>query len=366
MLDVTLRDKTYVIVNMDETSVNELVQKGHGYVGQGFRRVLRRHQHHPVFRDRTNVKTTLMGVVCDQPHLQPHLPQVFLPKYTQNAEPPAHVRAMYASQGYPFQFWHRSGGSTTPAIFRMWATTLRAAVHSFNSDAWIVLVVDCHSSHLDLEAVQHLKRLGVVTVVIPAKLTWLLQPLDVYVYSDLKRTLRGLLHHDTLDRPENAGHTGSWISPTASAAKRVLARTDWSEEFEKLGLGMRYGGVRSELEGYVGAEPVYPALPTLAEFATLTSRIHTTLNTRLLYRELMLPAIRVRDLPGDTQPPRGAAHDIPEMPPAMKRRREAVPPAGGPTVALRDYLRRQEHGPALGGIVGDPALQVSVRPARTG
>ena len=95
VIDVTLRDKTYVIVNVDETSVNAIDQKKNGYVGQGVRRHVANHQHQPVRRDRSDIKTTLMAVICDQPELQPYLPQVFMPKYTQNASPPACARAIY-------------------------------------------------------------------------------------------------------------------------------------------------------------------------------------------------------------------------------------------------------------------------------
>ena len=102
VVDVTLCDKTYVIINVDETSVSALLQKRHGYVGQGIRLQMRRHQRRPIQRDRSDVKTTLMGVICDQPELQPYLPQVFMPKYTQNAIPPAWMREVYGDKGFHF------------------------------------------------------------------------------------------------------------------------------------------------------------------------------------------------------------------------------------------------------------------------
>ena len=251
VIDVTLRDKTYVIINVDETSVNALVQKGHGYVGQGIRHQMRRHQYAGVRRDRSDIKTTLMGVICDQPELQPYLPQVFMPKYTQNAIPPTWARDLYGRQGFPFQYWHRTGGSSTPATFRQWANALRSAVHSFNAEIFILLIMDCHSSHLDVDTIRHLGHLGIVTVVIPAKLTWLLQPLHVYVYADLKRVLRGLLHEQTATNPAEGAAMGAWITPTASAARTVLCRTDWSDEFGKVGAGTNYGPVRPDIQRYV-------------------------------------------------------------------------------------------------------------------
>ena len=362
VIDVTLRDKTYVIINVDETSVNAMVQTKNGYVAQGVRRVVADHQHRGGRRDRSNIKTTLMGVICDQPELQPYLPQVFMPKYTQNATPPAWARAMYGRQGFPFQYLHRTGGTSSPATFRNWCNTLRSAVHSFNSDAYILLIMDCHSSHLDLQTVNHLALMGIVSVVVPAQLTWLLQPLDVYVFAVFKRILRGLLHQQEAANPDAGAAPGAWITPTASAARSVLCRTDWSDKFEKVGAGIAYGPVRAEIQKYVGAELVYPELPLLRDFASMLSRVVHTENTQELHRGLMQPAIRVRDLASNSMPRRGAIVELPNVMPATKRPAPGTRPAGNLDPVLRQYLYSQQAIEPLGGIVGPPAVQIEFRP----
>jgi hypothetical protein len=194
-------------------------------------------------------------------------------------------------------------------------------------------------------------------------LSWLLQPLDVYVYADLKRAVRVLLHQQAVDSPEQSTEPGSWIAPTARAVKAVLAHGDWSEQFGKLGAGIGYGPVRTELARYVDAEPVYPALPTLAEMATLLHRLPGTAVTRALHQELLEPALRVSALPGDAEPPRGAWQELPELRPASKRLPPRERPAGAFDPLLRDFLWRQRNAEPLGGIVGPPAVQVLCRRA---
>jgi hypothetical protein len=351
----------YVVVNVDETSVNTLLQSKHGYVLRGLRRRSVAHRHQAPHRDRTDIKTTLMGVVCDQPHLQPYLPQVFMPKYTQNRRPPVWARERFARQGFPFQYWHGTSGGSTPGTFRLWATSLRSAVHSFDPSVWILLIMDCHSSHLDLETLRHLRRLGFLTVIIPAKLTWLLQPLDVYVYSDLKRSLRVLLHQQCVDHPDLSSTAGSWISPTARAVKSVLVSGDWGEHFDKLGAGICYGPVRSELSRYVTPSLIYPALPTLIELASLLNRVPGTAVTHGIHSELMQPAMRVRNLDSSAQPPRGAVRDLHPMPPATKRPSTSERPVGAFDSVMRDFLWRQQNVDPIGGIVGPPAAQVFCR-----
>lgn len=358
LIDVTLRDKVYVVVNVDETSVSLLTETNNGYVSEVLRVAGRCQNKRPAKADRTNTKTTLMGVVADQGALQSYLPQVIMPRYTQNARPPAWLRAAYARQGFPLQFWHGTTGASTPTTFRRWINVLRGAVHSFNSDAWILLIMDCHSSHLDLNVIQHLGRLGILTVIIPAKLTWLLQPLDVYVYADLKRTLRHHLADVLLTHAEMT--PGSWIAPTAAATRSSLVRTDWSEHFDRLGAGLDLETLRDEIGAYLEGAAVVPGLPKCAELAQIMNRRHHTDGTKRLHAALMEPAIRIRDLSEDAKPPCGACVHLPVMPPAIKRRKADDEPDGGWAAQVREHLVRQSIPDPLGGIVGPEAVQVTI------
>ena len=364
VLDVSLRNKQYVIVNLDETGVSTVKQGQPGYVMTGLRRDRNRHHYKRPRKDRSNVKTTFMAAVCDQPHIQPHLPQVFLPKYTQNAAVPMALETRYGRQGYPFQFWHRTNGTCTPAVFRIWARGLRSAVQSFNADAWIVLVMDCHSSHLDLFTVQYLERMGFLTIVVPAALTWLLQPLDVYVFAEFKRIFRQNLEVATIAEVDGP-LLGSWIASATKAAKSTIVDRDWSDDFDKLGLGLRLEGLRPQLQRYLGDFPVRPRLPRSFELARLLHRVPGAENVVRLHKALMHPLIRIRDLPDDARPPAARQHDIPDLPPSRKRSAEG-PLAHRPVRArLQAFVRGQVPHDGLGGIVGPAAVQISV-PHRRG
>lgn len=357
LIDVVLRDKSYVVLNVDETSVNSIVQHSSGYVLKGLRRHRsRQHAHRREHVDRSNTKTTLMGLICDQPNLQPYLPQVFMPKYTQNAQPPLHVREEMGRQGFPFQYWHGTGGSSTPRSFREWANTVRRTVHSFDPDIWMLLVMDCHSSHLDVNVVRHLHHLGFLVITVPAKLTWLLQPLDVYIFAEFKRNLRRVLAHRSAELGDEDPRIGAWITPTASAARRVLVRIDWSSAFSRLGAGLDLEELRPAVRKYVGSSPIVPALPKLADFATLLSRVQHTSNTRQLHVSFMQQAMKIRDLPGDANPPRGAVRELPDLPPATVPRRNA--PDGNFDNVLRRHLCSQREIEPVGGIIGDAAIQL--------
>jgi hypothetical protein len=182
IVECVMPGRLYVFINLDETSISSVTTSGRGLVAVpkikrdcGWTKPLDR-------TDRTNVKTSLMAAVCECPKLQPFLPQVILPKYTKRITPPPRILNAYANTGGPFEYWHRSTGWPDCQSMIRWATRLRSVVSSFNSDAWIILMMDCSYCHLNIKTIRHLRRLGILVVIIPAKLTWLVQLLDVYVF----------------------------------------------------------------------------------------------------------------------------------------------------------------------------------------
>ena len=174
-------NRQHVFVNMDETQLASVKHHGKGMIsGRKKRREDRRRSPRDP-DDRHHTKVTYIAAISDSPDLQPLLPQVVLPRYTQHARPPPAMLHDYSGLGYPFEFWHGTAGSTTPGIVQAWMTRLRSVISSFNDGAWIVLALDCDTNHLSVATMAHLRRLGIIPLLVPAKLTWLLQLLDVYV-----------------------------------------------------------------------------------------------------------------------------------------------------------------------------------------
>ena len=178
VLDHVLGDRLHVILNVDETSLTSVEHSGIGMMSGRKRKRTGSRTRPRDPPDRFHVKVTHLAVVSDAPALQPLLPQVILAKYTQNARPPQNVLDRYQLMGFPFEFWHGSNGAVTPKIFQLWCTHIRSVVNSFNPDAWILMLTDCSTSHLAAQTVVHLRRLKIIVVIVPAKLTWLLQVLE--------------------------------------------------------------------------------------------------------------------------------------------------------------------------------------------
>ena len=363
VVEVVVWDRPHVILNVDETSLSSVKHSGKGMIS-GRRHAKRDGRRRPRDApDRHNTRTTYLAVVSDCAALQPLLPQVILAKYTQNAAPPAAVQATYAGCGYPFEFWHRSKGAVTPTIFKAWATRVRSVINTFNDSAWIVLLIDCATYHLSTDTIGHLRRLGYVIVMIPAKLTWLIQLLDVYVFGLLKRDIRlGEARHRTRSvdgRLEFADR----IRLVTNSIRRHVINTDWSESFNKLGAGSDNRPQCSSLQEYLPVGDVPPALPSLAEFAELIARPVHTQATRRLHNMIMSGTLQLARSPIDTIPHHAAHVDLPLSLPASVAPTRAYMGAQAAHVTVNRFLveddlptprRLQGHSPALNVLLAPP------------
>ena len=350
-------NRQHVFVNMDETQLASVKNAGSGMIsGRKQKRVDRRRAPRDAV-DRHHTKVTYMAVVADSPELQPLLPQIILPRYTQNVRPPPAMLHHYEDFGHPFEFWHGTAGATSPGIVQRWMTRLRSVVSSFNDQAWIVLIFDCDTNHLCVTTMAHLRRLKMIPLVLPAKLTWLLQLLDVYVFGLLKKDIR-------LEevRSRESSMTGSLatrqrIGFAASSIRRIIINRDWSTAFEKLGYGSLDRPAGSHLQEYLPLGDIDAALPTLAEFADLVSRPAHTEVTRRLHRMCIRAALDLVHQPLDAVPPPGADIILPGCDSATPAPARADFEHQNPEDVLQRFLHeRDERAPLLSG--GGPARNV--------
>jgi hypothetical protein len=338
--------RVYVFINLDETSISSVTTSGRGLVAVpkikrdcGWTKPLDR-------TDRTNVKTSLMAAVCDCPKLQPFLPQVILPKYTKRITPPPRILNAYANTGGPFEYWHRSTGWPDCQSMIRWATRLRSVVSSFNPDVWIILMMDCSYCHLNIKTIRHLRRLGILVVIIPAKLTWLVQLLDVYVFSELKSRIRAEHAVHRLSRPRGSLEVGSWIDGNARAIREIVVDRDWQAEFAKLGAGDSVEDLNHELQRYVSLSEVSAALPTRAQFCRMVSRPCDTDVSERLHAMVVGSYLDLQNLPLDASPSAGALIHLPYVCEARKRRRSEPEDSSTWEEVLHKYFRRR---PAVAG-----------------
>ena len=157
----------------------------------------------------------------------------------------------------------------TGKLMRKWLSQVSRAVRDWHPEARIVLGMDACRAHTREDVVSHARRCGIQVIFVPAKLTWILQPLDTHVFSQLKRCIR-----DGLLRRGFASATGRWscrdaVAVQADAITDVVVNRDWSRVFDRVGLSGSLENLRPAVRDLVRSCDLSPRPPTALELQDL-------------------------------------------------------------------------------------------------
>ena len=314
-----LAGRSVVFVNMDETTLSQVQSASQGFVPSA--QVQRDHGMIRARRrpDRLDVRTCLLGTVCNDATVQPHLPQVILPAYTKHVRPPARALDAYRQTRSPLEYWHGTNGWTSQKLIRRWLTRLRAVVAAAKAMVWIVVIWDCASVHLHPTVLRHMRRLGMLVIFIPAGLTHLLQVLDVFIFADLKRRMRDHFLRRTYAEGNGYLESHHRIDAVGRAVHEALVQVRCEDFFQKVGLGAALVDMNEDIFNVIGTEPIAPALPNRAEFATLTGAASHTPRTAAMHSLSISGWLQLRARPVDAAPPIPAVVALPPRAPARPR-----------------------------------------------
>jgi hypothetical protein len=343
LLNVGLAGKEFVTLNMDETNLSQVHALKKGTVPN---KLVIRHEKiraAPIVVDRAHSRTILMAAVCNDPTLQPHLPQVILPRYSKEASPPKHLLDEYEKTGYPLEYWHNTTGNVTPGVMKAWLTRLRSVVHSHRPTAWLVVVVDCATCHLEHSVLMHARRLGIVLVLVPSRLTWMLQLLDVFVFARLKWNLRREMLRETCARPNVCPTTHHRVWSNAKAIRQILVETDWVDLFPRVGLHPNVSDLRAEIRAALPAPEVRARLPVVRDLMFMVGQSALTPLFRTKHSLLMRSALELRTLGDDGPGWHAAATELPpHVQPATRVKRTLAQSAHHWRLHLAEIDERDE------------------------
>ena len=186
-----------------------------------------------VTRHAMRAQVTHVAVICNDAAVQPLLPQVVLGDASTltvalqreleiNAPPHVHV-------------WRMSSHWVDLAVMQAIVRALAAVVRALSPPRRCVLLLDCCPVHLKPEFLQTARALNVTLLFIPAKFTWLLQPLDAHVFNLYKRTLRRQWARMRLESPDGQINMRQWWLEFTSHIHRSMSSQPWAHTFERTG-----------------------------------------------------------------------------------------------------------------------------------
>ena len=216
-------------------------------------------------REKQRAHFTYVAIVCDDPTLQPLLPQVLIFSEKQLGK----ARARELQKAMPpnvFVITQKTAWTNHRVHGRI--VRLLGQVLAHFPERQPILLQDAAGAHCQPEAVTSCYCAGIWPVFIPALTTWLLQPLDTHGFASFKRALHreygcafpGLLRPPI---PED-------VCPLiARCIRRQFQGRRWKDAFHATGWTAGQAGISSYVQREVGvngaALEVGCALPTLEQ-----------------------------------------------------------------------------------------------------
>ena len=326
--------KVPLLVNLDETSVpfGAANTKGNMILA------MPRRQTEPTERPTMNIsrKTTRahfthVAVICDDPTMQPLLPQVLI----FNDKQITTRRAAALENDLPFnvRIIVKKSAWTDASVNAAILASIGKLLESFPTKRAIVILDTCNA-HLDAAAWARAWGAGIWTCLVPPSLTWLLQPLDTHCFARYKAEL-GIIAADRfrdLDRDPTAEDIAIAVG---TVIRKVLQGTVWRRAFQETGWSHQQRHISNTVAKQIHFKPddgnVGSTIPSDADLTATLPRGRRLARSMLLAPWTAMPT-RPPDSPvtradaADTDPgPDGAVAD------RRVRRRRSDSPSGDTT-----------------------------------
>ena len=262
-------------LNLDETSVPVVFTGGKGNImvhkgAKAWRRMMPR-QRASQAEKRTFL--THVGIICDDPAVQPLLPQViFVRTGSISIALWAALAATLPSNVYVKRMpraWNNAQQHCL--IIRI----LGLILEPFTATRQIILSFDAAGMHVHNDVLNEMAAAHFWYLLIPARLTWLLQPLDTHAFSRYKAWLRTRFQDHMCAGGDIAHMTSNMIRLVVACTRSVLQGHNWTFAFAQDGLT----GDLSQVSSYIREQlrwdviPHMPSTrPTIAELTLVWPR----------------------------------------------------------------------------------------------
>ena len=292
-------------INLDETAACLFQGGARGNIF--FNKLENCTQHAPLAQRRTYV--THVAIICDDVSVQPHLPQYVIAgarvltvadHAVAQAAVPANVVIVRQARAW-------NTGALMVRIVRDLQRRLEDRLHELQP----VLLLDTAKVHLTKAVFAECSSLGISIVIVPPKLTWLLQPLDTDGFAPFKAALRAEHQAARIRAAPAGGAVGArcLIVSICAAIRGVLNRRRWAVVFDRNGYGAcqsRLGRrVRMQLE--LSTAPMVSAtrldIADLQHCFPARTTIHSTVIWQALDAAADAPAVPEALLPAPPLPP---------------------------------------------------------------
>ena len=214
---------------------------------------------------------THIAMICDDASLQPRLPQIFLGNehiFTKRI-----VDATQPGLAKNILLWRRKSVWVNKRTMVEVVQALAAALGPELAARRVMFLLDSCSVHMGRGFLRACTARGILVHYVPAKLTWLLQPLDTHAFSKFKVVIGCAYRHEIMKHGQC--ELAAMLRIVAGAVRKVLQGVRWSYAFDTNGFGKGQTEVRQAILDVLDRESAVGAssqLPTYAQFTSIFPR----------------------------------------------------------------------------------------------
>ena len=208
---------------------------------------------------------TLIVSVCDDEDLQKKLPQfLILSSAIARSSEIDHMRTMLPPNVF---LWTRERAWTTTEVMVCVAKTLHACLRDDLEGRQVIFSSDVYRAHIATEVWRAMARLNFFYFLIPAKMTWAMQPCDTHVFALFKRHLAEAAQTVAVSAEDGHVPLTALVKVVCDIIVKVIRGRSWAKAFSDIGLVGHQTAVSQSVLGKLklaAAPPVGDGLPTLA------------------------------------------------------------------------------------------------------
>ena len=205
-----------VWINVDETSIQFGYNKKKGTVLKGSSwpdvaaTVSPTTMHERFSLSDVRARVSYIAAAANDLEVQRSLPQVLL----MNTRFATKKLLAHAQEIIPdnCHVWVADSAWLSAEKFLSYLATLHEAVQQAAKDRLIVVVLDSLSCHMNEDIANFASSVGIIVILIPGGLTWLLQVLDVYAFAKFKHSLQTRLCEERAEAEDGQLNKEMWLN----------------------------------------------------------------------------------------------------------------------------------------------------------
>jgi hypothetical protein len=228
-------EKAPLCINVDETNVRLFPEQGAGYVSSKASSMKRspRSLVYSCSRGTTRSSLSYVCFITDDATIQPLLPQVLMvSKKVVSVRDVSTVRETLPDN---IVLWHGDSSWTSTTKMIALIDLLVATLKEKLSERQIILSADCYRAHITQPVWNCCKDRRVFYCIIPAKLTWALQPCDTHVFAKFKRELQQGCLDTMLRSPSGTLSVQNLFAVLIRTITDIVCTGDWRKAFTDTG-----------------------------------------------------------------------------------------------------------------------------------